>query len=386
MRKITKLSLAAGLLVSSSACADSLSEAFANAKVKGEIKAQYFDVKPLADGKSDSILVFGGNLNVITDSFYGFKGGVTFQTSHVSDISTEGTNNFANTMDASGSVMSESYLSYTMSNTTAKIGRQYIKTPLIAGSGSRMIKQSFEGFTLTNTDLPQTKLMAIYAGKYQDRTDGNGGAGEFTKSKVEDGAYSILAENKSVKDLTLTLQYLDVKGNTSASDKDALYLDAHYKIAGIDLSAQYYDTTDSNVDGSMLGFKASGTIGMINLTGLYTTTSDDGKVYSGVGSGADAAFTALPLHGGSVTYTKDTDTMVGVAATKIADVLMVAYYGQVNTDDASLPYEKIDAYGGFLQYVYNKNFSAKVMYESADFNKAALKDDDILRIYTSYKF
>lgn len=386
MKNITKLSLAAGLLVSSSACADSLSEAFANAKVKGEIKAQYFDVKPLADGKSDSILVFGGNLNVITDSFYGFKGGVTFQTSHVSDISTEGTNNFANTMDASGSVMSESYLSYTMSNTTAKIGRQYIKTPLLSGSGSRMIKQSFEGVTLTNTDLPDTTLTAVYAGRYQDRTDGAGGVGNFTKSKVEDGAYTILAENKSVKDLTLRVQYLDVKGNTTASDKDALYFDAEYKVAGVKLSGQYFDTTDSNVDGSMFGFKASGNVGMFILTGLYTTTGSDGKVYSGVGSGADGAYTALPLHGGGVTYTKDTDTLVGVAATKISDVLAVAYYGQVNTDDASLPYEKIDAFGGYLQYAYNKNFSGRIMYESADFNKAALHDDDIFRVYISYKF
>lgn len=386
MRKITKLSLAAGLLVSSAACADSLSEAFANSKVKGELKAQYFNVKPLTDGKSDSILAVGGNLNIITDSFYGFKGGVTFQTSHIADISTKGANNFANTMDASGSVMSESYLSYAMANTSIKIGRQYIKTPLLAGSGSRMIKQSFEGVTLTNKDLPDTTLMAIYAGKYQDRTDGAGDPGKFTKSKVEDGAYTLHIQNKSVKDLTLSAQYLDVKGNTSASDKDALYLDAEYKMAGIKLAAQYFDTTDSNVDGSMFGLKASGNVGMFNLTGLYTSTGSDGKVYSGVGSGADASFTALPLHAGSVTYTKDTDTIVGVVATKIADVLAVAYYGQVNTDDTTLAYEQIDAYGGFLQYEYNKNFSAKVMYESADFNKAALQDDDIIRVYTSYKF
>lgn len=384
MKKITKLSLVAILALSSSLSADTLVEAFANAKVKGEIKAQFFEVEPLTDGKRDSILAVGGNLNIVTDSYYGFTAGATFQTSHIIDIDTEGTNNFKDTMDASGSVMSESYLMYTLAKTRIKIGRQYIGTPLVAGSSSRMIKQSFEAATLYNTDIPNTTLVASYVGKYQNRTDGAGSPGEF--KKFEDGAYTIYAKNTSVKNLILKGQYLDVKGAMSGIDKDATYLDAEYKIGGATVSAQYFNTTNGSEDGSMLGFKATGNIGSFNLTGLYTTTGSDGKVYNGVGSGADASFTALPLHGGSVTYTKDTDTTVGVVATNIVGVTLVGYYGQVNTDDASLPYEKIDAVGGIVQYAFNKNFSTKVMYESADFNENALEDDNIFRIYTSYKF
>ncbi|MGP2656245.1 OprD family outer membrane porin [Malaciobacter sp. WC5094] len=385
MKKITKLSMAACLLFSGTTFADTLEEAFSNSKMKGEIKAQYFSVEPVSDGKSDDISVIGGNINVITGSFYGFNAGVTFQTSHVLDISTEGTNDFNKTMDASGSVMSEAYLQYTISNTSLKVGRQYIKTPLVAGSGTRMIKQSFEGITVVNKDLPNTIVSAAYVDKYQDRTNQAGDPGEF--DQFEDGAMTLYIKNNSIENLTLQAQYLDVKGKVSANDKDATYLEAGYDFGVANIHAQYFDTTNGSEDGTMFGLKASGNVGMFNLTALYTTTGSDGTVYPGVGSGADNAFTALPLHGGSVTYTKNTDTLVGVIATNIAGVTAVAYYGQVNTDEPTSPlnYEKIDAVGGFLQYAFNKNLSAKVMYESADFDTAS-NDDNIFRVYTSYKF
>ncbi len=383
MKKISKLSLAACLALSTALYSDTLEGAFANSKVKGELKAQYFNVEPLTDGKNDNIFVVGGNLNFITGNYYGFNAGLTFQASHVVDVNTKNANNFAATMDASGAVMSESYLQYTLANTSAKVGRQYISTKLVAGSGSRMIKQSFEGITLINKDIPNTTLGAAYVNKYQNRTDGNGNPGEF--NKFEDGAWTIHAQNNSLENLTLKAQYLDVSAINTNNDKNALYLEATYDFKIFNIAAQYLDTSDGNVDGNMFGLKASGNIGMVNLTGLYTTTSDDGGVYSGVGSGADPSFTALPLHGGGVTYTKDTDTMVGILATNLSGVTLVGYYGEVHTNDNSLPYGQIDAFGGFVQYAFNKNFSAKIMYESADFDKFK-NDDNIFRIYTSYKF
>lgn len=386
MKKITKLSLITALTLSSSVYANTLTEAFAASKVKGEIKAQYFNIETggMTSSNNDDISVVGGNLNLITGSFYGLKAGVTFQTSHVLDISTEGANNFAATMDASGSVMSEAYLSYTLSNTTAKIGRQYITTPLLAGSGSRMIKQSFEGITVVNTDILDTTLIAGYIDKYQNRTDGVGSPGEF--DQFEDGAYTLYAKNTSIKDLALQAQYLDVKGNTSATDADSLYIDASYNFGPATVSAQVIDSKQGTTNGRLYGLKASGNVAMFNLSALYTKTTDDGTVYSGIGSGADSSFTALPLHGGGVTYIADTETMVGVAATQLSGATVVAYYGLVNTElSIGAGYEEIKAFGGFVQYPFTKNFSVKVAYESADFDTLS-QDDNIFRVYTSYKF
>lgn len=63
----------------------------------------------------------------------------------------------------------ETYLGYTISKTNAKIGRQYISTPLVNGSGSRIVKESFEGATIVNTDLPATTFIAGFVDKFQAR-------------------------------------------------------------------------------------------------------------------------------------------------------------------------------------------------------------------------
>jgi len=385
MKKIVNLSLIATLALSTSLCADTLAEAFTKSKINGEIKAQYFDEQSPVDGKNDTITVVGGNLGLVTDSFYGITAGATFQATQTMTRDIEGTNDFLNTMDASGAVLSESYLAYTLKNTTAKIGRQYINTPLVSGSDSRMVKESFEGALLSNTDLPNTTLVAGYVNKFQGRTDGNKEPGKF--QDVEDGAYTLYAKNNSIKDLTLQAQYLDVNGITQANDKDALYFDADYNAGFAILSGQVLDSTNGNVDGRMYGLKASGNISMVNLTGIYTTTTDDGQVYPGEGNGADSAFTALPVHGGLVTYMANTDTMVAVAATQIVGATVAGYVGQVKSPDNNNlgGSDQIDAYGGFVQYPFNKNLSAKVMYENAKFSHT-LEDSNALRVYTSYKF
>jgi hypothetical protein len=389
MGKITKLSLVAILGLAGSLSADTLAEAFAASKVKGEIKAQYFDVQNLVTGNNDDILTTGGNLNITTGSYYGLNAAATVQAAHV--VVDGDTTQFDNSMNASGTVMSELYLGYKLANTSIKVGRQYISTKLVAGSGSRMFKQSFEGVTITNTDIPNTTIVAAYVDKYQHRTSTDANAaviGEEPKFRqYEDGAYTLYAKNNSVENLTLQAQYLDVKGTTSAGDVDVTYIDAEYKAGPVTVSAQMIDSNDNNVDGRLYGAKVSGNVGMVNLTGLYTTTTDDGKVNTGVGSGADGGFTALPVHGGGVTYEANTDTMVAVAATQLAGATVVAYYGVVKSPDHNNAggSDQIDAYGGFVQYAFNKQFSTKVMYESASFSDT-LKDSNHFRVYTSYKF
>jgi len=385
MKKITNLSLIASMAICSSLYADSLEEAFKNSKVSGEIKVQYFDKQSPVDGKNDSISVIGGNLGIVTGSLNGLTAGLTFQTTHILSRDIEGSNDYLGTMDASGSVLSESYLAYTLGKTTAKIGRQYITTPLVAGSGSRMIKESFEALLLSNTDLPDTTIVAGYVSKFQGRTDGDRSPGKF--NSFEDGAYTLYVKNKSIKDLTLQAQYLDVRGNTSATDKDVLYVDGTYNAGFATIAAQVIDSSNGDVDGTMYGLKVSGNVSTVNLTGIYTTTKDDGEVYPGAGNGADGAFTALPVHGGGVTYKANTDTMVAVAATQISGATIAAYVGQVKSPDNNNlgGSDKIDAYGGFVSYAFNKNLSAKVMYENASFSDV-LEDSNALRVYTSYKF
>ncbi len=385
MKKVT-FSLLTCCLMSTLISADDLQKAFKETKMTGELKAQYFNKQFLIDGKNDAIGVVGGNINLNTGSYYGFGAGLTFQTSHRVSKSIKGlSNEYINTMDVSGSVLSQSYLSYSLTNTVFKIGRQYITTPLLAGSGSRMIKQSFEGITLENKSLPKTTITVAYVNKFQNRTNGTGSAPKF--NSINKNAYTLYVTNNSIDNLTLRAQVLKVNANKTNTDKSVRYFDAAYNLSGVNIAGQYINSKNDKEKGSLFGLKVNGNIAMINLTGIYTKTNSDGTVYSGVGGAADSSFAALPLHGGSVTYTKDTNTKVLIAATNIKDVTIVGYVGQVKSDHkvGPLKYKKIDAMGGFVQYAFNKNFSAKVMYESADFDTAK-HDDNIFRVYTSYKF
>ena len=215
--KLAKLSLAAIVvagLASSSFAADTLADAFKNGTVNGELKAYYFD----RDNGTNKEGIFdtGILLGYKTASLYGFTANVTFQGSASPFASENEKAMFKNDMYGSGAVLSEAYIAYTLGKTTAMVGRMFLDTPLVASSGSRIIKEAFEGAAVINTDLPNTTLIAGYVQKFQTRTNGNGKVGEFTNSfatnsgpnvDIDNGGYTLAAINKSVPGLTLTAAY-----------------------------------------------------------------------------------------------------------------------------------------------------------------------------------
>jgi len=393
MRKIINLGLLTSAIIITPLSADTISEAFTNGKIKGEIKALYSNSNFLGNAQSDDIGAIGGNLNFVTGDYYGFKTGVTFQTS---SIFTEDNNNsvFKNDVDASGAVLSEAYIDYTISNTNFKIGKQYIYTPLISTaldgkSSESVLKDSFEAYILTNTDIPNTTIVAGYISKYQAKTDRFGDTSDF--NKFQDGAYTIYAENTSIENLTLQAQYLNEKGQTSASDKDALYFQANYNLSGHNLSVQYINTTDKTAgegleDGEIFGLKATGPIGIGKLGYIvsYNTNTKDGAVYSGAGAGTtDTAFTSIPVNGGGVPTRANTDTLVGGIIIPISTVTGIAYAGH-SARDAGLG--DVTAMGAIAIYPINKNFLLKAKYEHVETENIFNKDTDVSRIYLSYKF
>ncbi|WP_263831976.1 OprD family outer membrane porin [Sulfurospirillum oryzae] len=351
--KLAKLSLAAivvaGLASSSFAASDNLADAFKNGKVNGELRAWYFDrdtgVAPTAArytaanvGKQgqESLFSTAVILGYVTDSLYGLSLGTTFQSNYAPFASDAAKQMYGADMYGSGAVLSEAYVAYTIGKTTAKVGRQFISTPLVSGSGSRMIKESFEGGLVINTDVPQTTLAAGYVGKFQGRTTraidatltgAQSDIPEFSKNAVFygvgvasfDGAYTVLAINQSVPNLTITGQYARVNNvaDTVVGDAD-VYVGAlgyilpvsNFKL-GFD-GAYQKSKTDKEVqlDGNMVGLQAS----LIDLAGFgaklgYTTTSNSDDVILGMGNGAGGAvaFTAPLIAGASKVSTSNTD-------------------------------------------------------------------------------
>lgn len=386
MTKIIKMSLVAAVAVaglSTVSSANTLKEAFAATTVKGEIKAQYFTQDSSAG--DSSIWTNGGNLTATTGSFNGLSAGVTFQTAHVFSENDEVRNYYGTAQDVSGSVMSESYVAYTTGNTTAKIGRQYISTPLVAGSGSRIFKESFEGFVVANTDLANTTLIGAYVTKFQGRTDGAGGEPEFNRTTVNEGAYTLYAKNTSVDNLTLQGQYATRDNATGTSDTEILYAEANYKLNAVTISAQTIQSDDGTTgasDGSLYGIKVAGKAGMVSLMAAYTTTDDEANVVSGLGNGADKSYTGGAIVGGGFSDNLDTKSFKIGASSKIGNV----GFGISHANwDSKLANQESDETNFVVSYKYDKAASVTVKHSTFG-GFYGTTQDSRSRVYLSYKF
>ena len=386
MKKIAKLSL----LTSLSLCAfsvnsfaeNTLQEAFSNGKIKGEVKSYYFAQSFDGTKEDSSIWVNGGNLSYITDEFYGFKFASTFQTSHVASIDDkDGVTK--KTMDASGSVLSQAYIDYKIKNTNFKLGRQYIKLPLINGSGSRMIKESFEAYFVTNKDIPNTLVSLGKVTKFQGRTDQEGNVGKF-EDIGEKGLYSLYVENKSIKNLKLRAHYTNTKDEVSA-----LYIDAKYKFDSKYkpyLAVQYYDTnydSSSKKDNSLYGVKSGVSISNFGLFAGYTKAGGnegDDKVYKGIGSKV-ASFTSAGKTS-SPAYEAGTKTWQLGLTHKLGNLKSKLRYSQFDNPAKNKDLNQTNLN---LVYKFSKNLRAHFDFSILDYEDNT-KDATDLRTKLIYSF
>jgi hypothetical protein len=389
MKKISLALVASSALLSVNLSADTIEEAFKNGKVSGELKSQYFQ-KESNDNETTSIWTNGGNLSYETGSFNGLSAGVTLQ---VASTTAEDLDELPSAYDGdqnvSGAVLSQAYLTYTRKNTTAKLGRQYISTPLIAGSGSRIFKESFEAYTVTNTDLPDTKIMAGLVTKFQGRTDGNEGTPDF--NKLGDGVYTIYATNNSVKNLSLTGQYVNATDMTT-DDKDITiyYLNGTYDFGAFKLGAQYYGSDDDNTtdtgyyinnrDGYLYALNASTSIGDLSLGASYSEVSDNGGVSAyNFGNGADYIYTWSWMYGG--VYDADTTAYSINGAYKFTNKLSANFIHATWEIGNSGKSRETDV---IVDYKFTDELSARLLYANLNDNAGFGKYKS--RLYVSYKF
>jgi hypothetical protein len=399
--KLAKLSLAAIVvagLASSSFAADTLADAFKNGKVSGAVQAYYW-TKDNGTTNAD-IFTTGIDLSYQTASFYGLAFKATFQSSSAPFADSDAKTVFASDMWGSGAVLSEAFVSYSIGKTTALVGRMYLDTPLVASSGSRMTKQSFQGAAVINTDLPNTTLIAGYVDKYQARTDGNGNIGKFKKEfntgsgyadgvRVNDGAYELAAINKSIPGLTLTAAYANVVNIIQVAYAEAAYEGKAGKFA-YGLAAQYYynNADDSIVteDNNLVGVKASLGYDAFGAYVAYSKVNNKagtvGGVVSGLGGGADLAYTGSPIMSDS--YANDTEAYkVGAtyAIMKNANVGLSYTNNEIDSTNYKAGFTAVEADYAFEGAL--KGLSAAFIYE--DGSKDA-NGKDAMRLNVNYKF
>lgn len=446
--KLVKISLAAILVAgvsTGSFAADTLGDAFKNGKVSGELKAWYFDkdteklnsstaptsvVKDTA--KTGDILNTALILNYVTDTFYGFNVGATMQANAAPFVDEEGKTAYKDDMWGSGAVLSEAYLGYTIGKTNAKIGRQFISTPIINGSGSRIVKESFEGATIVNTDVPSTTLIAGYVDKFQGRTstgmgEADGDAPSFEKRAIFlgvsasttyafDDAYTLAIINKSIPNLTLTGQYAWAGEVNKADDVDVYYTEANYVLPmngfKLKFDANFRGSKTDLVTGSGVnaisydGTQTAGRISISELAGFgaaftAATNSKDDAVIAGMGNGA-SSYTATLVKASSPSLRANTDSyrvdltydFSKLGATGLKGILQ---YAEANQDRVKSAQTSADytSYAAGISYAIPalKGLSLELQYEQQEIettrysnNTKFTADLDELRFKANYKF
>lgn len=138
-------------------------------------------------------------------------------------------------------MLSEAYLKYLIGETDVKAGRQYTQMPLAAGNYSRTFKESFEGVTISNKDIPKTEISGSRFYKFQGRTSHTAtdkiGRAPYFKNKVVLGGYGPAARefnkiytanviSKPIEELKLTASYARVSDYdfaASCKETDVIY-------------------------------------------------------------------------------------------------------------------------------------------------------------------
>jgi hypothetical protein len=256
--KLVKMSLAAAMLMGASAYAE------VNVKFDGQAKLIYqtTDRSDLGDNtglfeQGDTPQVggaaFGGaaaggaslTLGASADVGAGLSLGAEIQavstlglennlvSSHMwstadtgADVNGDGLDNDGVSVDSAWNA-TQVYIAKTMGNTTVKVGRQELDTPLLFTEKWNVAKNTFEAAVVVNSDIPNTTLVGAYVGKHNGAGQatptgaanfgGNGrtvnvednlGGSAFTS--FNDGAYAVAAVVNPMDNLTAQAWYYRV--------------------------------------------------------------------------------------------------------------------------------------------------------------------------------
>jgi len=100
-----------------------------------------------------------------------------------------------------------------VANTTVKIGRQELPkslSPLAFSEGWNVFKNTFDAILVVNTDIPKTTLVGAYVAGGTGMTLGTTGNLTAGGEDVQDAAYMLTVQNKSVPMTTITATYYDL--------------------------------------------------------------------------------------------------------------------------------------------------------------------------------
>ena len=308
---ITKMSLVAAVLISSSAMA------FDNTKVSGDANLYYQTSDTTGNGElldnSSSAADMSVNLNVTTDvlktdsvavsaglgytalTTLGLEGQLVngvWGGAHTATVNGDGDVTNVDTI----SWVNEAWFAATAGKTTVKVGRMELDTPLAFTEKWSIEKNTFEAAVLINEDIADTTLVGAYIGRGNGNNNGtvvDQGA-EFTNYSAEGkGAYAVGAINNSWKPLTAQAWFYDLVASANATwiqgDLDLSSVGAKGLTLGAQYTTQSAAIEDTNAVAAVVGYSVKDTVSaklsysVVDTNGnagANTATGNQSKLYT----------------------------------------------------------------------------------------------------------
>jgi hypothetical protein len=241
--------------------------------------------------------------------------------------------------------ITQAYLTYTMGQTSLKVGRQQLPkalSPFAFTEGWQMFKNTFEAALVVNSSIPNTTLV------YAAVTRANNSVGDLNSFNYinggEDGhgmVHMVTAQNKSINNVTLTGTYYYAPDMTigvdGGGDASIIWGDATYKGDAFTVAVQGGQVSpDGLAETTAMGAKIAGKIGIVGLSAAYSSV-DDGAVNVAnlAGSGVKT-----PLYTQSVlnqnTIKRDSDAVKVAASVDALGGKVTAYYINADLGDTAL--------------------------------------------------
>ena len=414
--RLIKLSLIAGMLIGSTALA------LENTKFAGDINLYYGTIdsnevnSPNMFDKDATYADLLLNLGLTTDINEYISAGISSSfnvKNNLVGMSWSNTHGVSSTATATDNLdgdssfwIGEAWIQAHGYDSTVKIGRQTLDTPLAFTETWSIDKNSFEAVLLTNNSISDTTIVATYINKSNGSNDdtasvslnslgkSQGGIvsvdGKFHKF-VTDGAYVGGVINNSYKPLTAQVWYYDF-----VDFADAYWLQADLEIDNILIGAQYANVdldgaTDNDQAYALTIGYAMEDIGTLKVA--YSSVDDKGGL-GYVGNVATAnhqskLYTSMWWSSGVVDKTGADSYCVSAETVVGGDInLFLGYYfADVDPQDSALDnyeYSEITA-------VVSKSFGAldtslALIFDDVDGNNISDSKTTHMQLYLTYNF
>lgn len=373
MKKIS-LAVASLLLTVNLAADNSISDVIKSGTISGDVTL-YGERQNNSGSNADSGFTMGSiQLSYETAEYNGFKAAVGFRGNH--DFSEVEDGDFDGNEDYPNAIMHTANISYTNKYFDFTLGRQEID---LEWAGD-----FHEAAVLAVKAIPDITLVFGYSQRIAV-ADEDAVLEDF--DDLGDGAFIFDAKYEGINNLVLNPYFYSVEKDNAGSNADAswqgLKADYNTDLFGITLHGAKSSEDESGVgDGKIYHGEARLNLGGLGLMAGYVKTGDDG-----IGSMDSAGdninpFDAIAGGDGNQVYAEDARTAYLAATYTIADINLIAVYGQSKYESDNNKEKEFDL---TAEYAISEELTVAATYINVD-AQASSDDYDKVSLLLQYSF